>query len=259
MAAAVMSRRKAAPPTVRALASQSYQRSASGHLIGLHGVVKSFTDRKSGQERGVKGLSFTVSPGEFVFLTGPTGSGKTTALRLMRGQSKPDSGRITLGGRDIATIDRRALLRSVGLVSQTLDTLPMLTVAENISYPLECLRQDPREIRERTRELVELFGLRHAAHRLCDEQELSGGERQRLAIARALAPRPDLLLCDEPTGNLDERTTYGVMRTLNRVSMLGTTIICVTHDPQIVNLMRKRVIVIRDGRAVSDSVGGYAL
>lgn len=183
----------------------------------------------------------------------------TTALRLLRGQFPPDSGVIKMGGLPIQRLDQRAYRRKLGFVSQGMDTLPRYSVEENIALPLQYLRLDPPYIRTRVNELLEVFGLQHARHRLCDDQELSGGERQRLAIARAIAHGPDLLLCDEPTGNLDSRTTLGVMRTLNRVSMIGTTVICVTHDPAVVNLMQKRVIVVHDGRVVSDSIGGYRL
>lgn len=247
--------RRLQPPSVRAVLRAASQRPTARHLLVVDEVVKIFRTKQ--EVRGLHGVSFCVQPGEFVFIVGPTGHGKTTLLRLIRGEMRPDEGEISIGGIDIATIDPRAYKRKVGMVAQTLDTLPLLTVEENIRYPLECLRWHPKDIERRTRELLQVFGLMHAKDRLCDDQELSGGERQRLSIARAIAHRPDLLLCDEPTGHLDARTTYGVLRTLNRVSMLGTTVLCVTHDPMIVNLMQKRVLLLKDGRIVSDTIGGY--
>lgn len=183
----------------------------------------------------------------------------TTALRIIRNQIQPDSGAVYLGGVPIERIKPRAFKRKVGFVSQTLDTLPLNTVHENIAMPLQYLRWDKPAIDARVEELLELFSLQHARNRLSNDEQLSGGERQRLAIARAIAHQPDILLCDEPTGNLDEQTTFGVLRTLNRISMMGTTVLCVTHDPQVVDLMKKRVIVVRSGQVSSDVVGGYRL
>lgn len=246
--------KKLPPPSVRAVLAQRVQQPTAEHLISLDKVGKVFKG-----DRGLKEVSFCVQPGEFAFIVGPTGHGKTTLLRLILGKVKPDQGDITLGGINIRNLDRQAYRRKLGFVSQTLDAVPRLTVEENIAYPLQTLRQDPEFISRRVDELLHVFSLDHARDRLCDEQQLSGGERQRMAIARAIVHGPDLLLCDEPTGNLDEGTTYGVLRTLNRVSMLGTTVLAVTHDPSIVNLMKKRVIVIRDGEVSSDKVGGYRL
>jgi ABC-type ATPase involved in cell division len=183
----------------------------------------------------------------------------TTLLRLIQGKYLPDHGSISIGGLFLKQLDSTAYRRKIGFVSQTVDAIERMTVAENIAYPLQTLRRDPRQIQKRVQELLEVFGLQHAHNRLCDDQQLSGGERQRMAIARAIAHEPDLLLCDEPTGNLDEHTTYGVLKTLNQVAMIGTTVLCVTHDPTIVDLMRKRVIVIRDGQVALDQTGGYQL
>lgn len=226
-------------------------------ILSVQGVRKSF-ETQSGEQRALQSVSFTVARGEFVFITGVTGCGKSTALKLLHGQLYPDAGEIKLGGVDIRLLEQKAFRRRVGYVSQNFDVLERMTVAENIAYPLETLRQHPSRIRHRVEELLQVFDLEHARSRLANDS-LSGGERQRLAVARAIAHKPDLLLCDEPTGNLDAATTFGVMRTLNRVSMIGTTVICVTHDPQIVDLMRKRVITIHEGMVASDCIGGYRL
>jgi cell division transport system ATP-binding protein len=210
-------------------------------------------------ERGLKNASFAVAPGEFVFLTGRSGGGKTTLLRLIQGKLLPDSGSISIGGIGLTDLDKTEYRRKVGFVSQTVDAIERMTVAENIAYPLQTLRRSPHEIKARVDELLAVFGLEHARNRLANNQSLSGGEYQRMAIARAIAHGPDLLLCDEPTGQLDEITTYEVLKTLNQVASIGTTVLCATHDPVIVDLMRKRVIVIRDGEVASDTTGGYRL
>lgn len=230
---------------------------ASGELLCLREVKKVFETDK-GEQRALQSVSFSVARGEFVFITGVTGCGKSTCLKLLHGQLTPDSGVISLGGVDISKLDQKSFRRRVGYVSQNFDVLSRMTVSENIAYPLETLRQHPSRIRHRVEELLQVFDLSHARSRLANDS-LSGGERQRLAVARAIAHRPDLLLCDEPTGNLDAATTFGVMRTLNRVSMIGTTVICVTHDPQIVDLMKKRVVTIHEGEVAADQIGGYRL
>lgn len=229
----------------------------AGELLSLKEVKKVF-ENNGGEKRALHSVSFSVGRGEFLFITGVTGCGKTTLLKTLHGQLRPDAGVITLGGVDISRLDQKAFRRRVGYVSQNFDVLSRMTVAENIAYPLETLRQHPSRIRHRVEELLQVFDLSHARSRLADDS-LSGGERQRLAVARAIAHRPDLLLCDEPTGNLDAATTFGVMRTLNRVSMIGTTVICVTHDPQIVDLMKKRVVTIHEGEVAADQIGGYRL
>lgn len=244
-------------PRLRAGASAHDTPTADG-LLSLVDVEKRFV-QDDGEVRGLHGLSFTVAAGEFAFITGPTGHGKTSALRLIRRQMAVDSGGIFLGGHNIRDFRLSDYKRRIGFVAQGLDTLPLSTVEENIAMPLQYLRWHPQRIRQRVDELLLVFSLQHARKRLGNDEELSGGERQRLAIARAVAHEPDLLLCDEPTGNLDAETTYGVLRTLNRLSMLGTTVLCVTHDPQVVDLMKKRVIVIRNGQLASDTIGGYRL
>lgn len=245
------------PPSVRAVLQANQQTQAYRQIITVKNVKKSFL-AEDGEQRALQQVDFSLTAGEFAFITGTTGSGKSTLLKLLHAQMRPDRGQILLGGMDIFQLDQKAFRRRVGFVSQHFDVLDKMTVAENIAYPLETLRHHPSHIHQRVEELLEVFDLAHARNRLADDS-LSGGERQRLAIARAIAHRPELLLCDEPTGNLDLATTFGVMRTLNRVSMVGTTVLCVTHDPQMVDLMQKRVIAIRDGVVASDSVGGYRI
>lgn len=244
-------------PNVRAVLAQAYQPSAPSQIITLNNVGKSY-QADDGQQLALRSISFSVQAGEFVFITGPSGAGKSTLLRLLHGQLAPDEGTITLGGIDIRSLDLRQFRRQVGYVAQSFEVLPLNTVAENLAAPLEMWHQEPRLIKRRVDELLDIFDLGHARNRLAADN-LSGGEQQRLAIARAIAHRPDLLLCDEPTGNLDIRNGYQVMRMLNRVSMQGTTVICATHDENLVDLMQKRVVVIKDGTIASDSIGGYRL
>lgn len=236
--------------------SRHRQRPHADHLIVVDDVHLTYEQPDSDDVRGVKGVSFSVCPGEFVFITGQSGHGKTTLLHLLHGQTPPQRGRITLGGVDLRDIDRAQLRRKVALASSSLPAVEHLTVEENLRFPLELLHENPALIDARVDELLGVFGLEHARRRPSD-RTLSDGERQRLEIARAIAPKPDLLLCDEPTGKVDPATTYGVARTLNRVAMMGTTVICVTHDPHMVDLMHRRVIRLRDGRVEFDGIGGY--
>lgn len=244
-------------PSVRAALANARQAEAPKGLIVFDRVTKRWASDDDGEDRGLFEVSFTVLPGEFVFVVGRTGSGKTTLLRLLHGKLRADSGTVTLGGLPLETLPTREYRQRVGLVAQTLDTLPNKTVAENIELPLQFLQWDRQRRYARVEELLRTFNLSHRADTLCDEGTISGGERQRLAIARAIVHQPDLLLCDEPTGQVDLRTSYGLMRLLNQVSMSGTTVLCVTHDPALVNLMAKRVLGIDRGRLVSDRVGGY--
>jgi cell division transport system ATP-binding protein len=243
------------PPSVRAVLANARQDPAASHLIAVHNLSKSY-EAESGGRRALKSVSFSVRAGEFVFITGQTGSGKSTLLKLVHGQIAPDGGDISLGGVDIRRLDQKQFRRKVGFVAQDFEVLDRMTVAENIAYPLQMLWEKPARIEARVSELLEVFDLGHARNRLAGDS-LSGGEQQRLAIARAIAHRPDLLLCDEPTGNLDRRTTYAVMAMLNRVSMTGTTVLCVTHEENLVDLMHKRVLLIRDGLLASDTIGRH--
>lgn len=249
--------RRITPPSVRAVLAAHHQAPAADQIITVKDLAKTYAAAE-GPRRALQSVSFSVRAGEFVFITGSTGGGKTTLLKLIRGALRPDAGEVRLGGIDISRLDQKAFRRKVGFVAQDFEVLDRYTVAENIAYPLQTLKEHPSRIAMRVNELLEVFDLGHARDRLAGAS-LSGGEQQRLAIARAIAHRPDLLLCDEPTGNLDRLTTYAVMKMLNRVSMQGTTVMCVTHDDTIVSMMQKRVLVIADGVVASDSVGGYRL
>ena len=207
----------------------------------------------------VDGVSFVIDKGEFVFVVGPSGSGKSTIIRLLLKELEPTSGRILVGGRDLNRLKRSKvplLRRNVGCVFQDFKLLPNRTAAENVAYALKVQGESSASIRKKVPEVLSLVGLSDKTNSLPDE--LSGGEQQRVSIARAVVNHPPLLICDEPTGNLDPDTSVGIMQLLYRINRAGTTILMVTHDREMVDKMRKRVIALEDGRLARDERrGGY--
>jgi cell division transport system ATP-binding protein len=214
-------------------------------------------------EPGVTALStvsFLIEKGEFVFVVGASGSGKSTIIRLLLKELEPTEGRIIVGGRDLGRLKRSKvplLRRNVGCVFQDFKLLPNRTTAENVAYALNVQGESRANIRRKVPEVLNLVGLSHKMHSRPDE--LSGGEQQRVSIARAFVNHPPLLVCDEPTGNLDPDTSVGIMQLLYRINRSGTTILMVTHDREMVDKMRKRVIALEEGRLARDERrGGYA-
>jgi len=207
----------------------------------------------------LEGVSFTIDKGEFVFVVGASGSGKSTVIRLLLKEIDATQGRIVVGGRDLARLKRSKvplLRRNLGCVFQDFKLLPNRTAAENIGYALRVQGQSSAQIRKKVPEVMNLVGLAHKMN--SRPEELSGGEQQRVSIARAFVNHPPLLICDEPTGNLDPDTSVGIMQLLYRISRTGTTILMVTHDREMVDKMRKRVIALEAGRLVRDERrGGY--
>jgi cell division transport system ATP-binding protein len=205
-------------------------------------------------------VSFTIDKGEFVFVVGASGSGKSTMIRLLLKELEPTSGRIFVGGRDLSRLKRSKvplLRRNVGCVFQDFKLLPNRTASENVAYALKVQGESKADIRRKVPEVLSLVGLSDKIGSLPDE--LSGGEQQRVSIARAVVNHPPLLICDEPTGNLDPDTSVGIMQLLYRINRSGTTILMVTHDREMVDKMRKRVIALEDGRLARDERrGGYA-
>ena len=205
-------------------------------------------------------VSFVIEKGEFVFIVGPSGSGKSTMVRLLLKELEPTEGRILVGGRDLSRLKRSKvplLRRNVGCVFQDFKLLPNRTAAENVAYALKVQGEGRNGIRRKVPEVLNLVGLSEKMH--SRPGELSGGEQQRVSIARAFVNHPPLLLCDEPTGNLDPDTSVGIMQLLYRINRSGTTILMVTHDREMVDKMRKRVIALEDGRLARDERrGGYA-
>jgi cell division transport system ATP-binding protein len=208
----------------------------------------------------LKDVSFTIEKGDFVFVVGASGSGKSTVIRLLLKELEPTQGRIIVGGRDLGRLKRSKvplLRRNVGCVFQDFKLLPNRTAVENVAYALKVQGESSANIRRKVPEVLNLVGLSHKMH--SRPEELSGGEQQRVSIARAFVNHPPLLICDEPTGNLDPDTSVGIMQLLYRINRSGTTILMVTHDREMVDKMRKRVIALEEGRLSRDERrGGYA-
>jgi cell division transport system ATP-binding protein len=208
----------------------------------------------------LRDVSLVIEKGEFVFVVGASGSGKSTLIRLLLKELEPTSGRLIVGGRDLGRLKRSKvplLRRNVGCVFQDFKLLPNRTAAENVAYALKVQGEGRSAIRRKVPEVLNLVGLADKMSSL--PEELSGGEQQRVSIARAVVNHPPLLICDEPTGNLDPDTSVGIMQLLYRINRAGTTILMVTHDREMVDKMRKRVIALEDGRLARDERrGGYA-
>ena len=209
--------------------------------------------------KALKDVTFVIEKGEFVFVVGASGSGKSTIVRLILKELEPTGGRIIVGGRDLTRLRRSKiplLRRNVGCVFQDFKLLPSRTAAENVAYALKVQGESKASIRRKVPEVLNLVGLAHKMNSHPDE--LSGGEQQRVSIARAFVNHPPLLVCDEPTGNLDPDTSVGIMQLLYRINRSGTTILMVTHDREMVDKMRRRVIGLEDGRLARDERrGGY--
>jgi cell division transport system ATP-binding protein len=204
-------------------------------------------------------VSFSIGRGEFVFLVGASGSGKSTLIRLVLKEVEPTRGRIIVGGRELGRLKRKLipqLRRNVGCVFQDFKLLPNRTAAENVAYALKVQGAPASELRAKVPEVLSLVGLAHKTSSYPDE--LSGGEQQRVSIARAFVNHPPLLICDEPTGNLDPDTSVGIMQLLYRINLTGTTVLMATHDRELVDKMRRRVVALERGRLVRDERrGGY--
>jgi cell division transport system ATP-binding protein len=229
--------------------------SSAGSMIVFEAVTKIY-------EPGVVALAdvtFLIEKGEFVFVVGASGSGKSTLVRLLLKELEPTEGKIFVGGRDVGRLKRSKipmLRRNVGCVFQDFKLLPNRTTAENVAYALKVQGESRNSIRRKVPEVLTLVGLPDKMNSYPDQ--LSGGEQQRVSIARAVVNHPPLLVCDEPTGNLDPDTSVGIMQLLYRINRSGTTILMVTHDREMVDKMRRRVIGLEDGRLARDERrGGY--
>jgi len=202
-------------------------------------------------------VSVEVAKGEFVFVVGQSGSGKSTFLRLLTKEERPSGGRIWVAGKELnklASWKVPALRRSIGCVFQDFKLLSNKTVRENIAFALEVIGQRRHSIERTVPEVLKLVGLSDKADRF--PHELSGGEQQRVSIARAFVNRPLLMLCDEPTGNLDPSTSHDIMKLLERINRTGTTVVMATHDQRIVDDMRKRVVELEHGKVIRDQERG---
>ena len=222
-------------------------------MIEFTDVVKSY----SVGNRALKGVSMQIEDGEFAFLVGPSGSGKSTIIKLITGELKPTSGTVHVNGYNLERIRKREipfLRRTVGVVFQDFRLIHNKTVYENVAFVMRAIGAREKEIRERVPYVLNLVGLENKSRRL--PGELSGGEQQRLAIARALVNNPSTIIADEPTGNLDPARSYEIMALLQEINRLGTTMLVVTHEMDLVQRFNNRVIVIDDGLVVSDGIGG---
>ncbi|MBL8057864.1 MAG: ABC transporter ATP-binding protein [Anaerolineales bacterium] len=219
-------------------------------VVETRQLVKVYGD--GADVRALDDVTFSVQPGEFVAIVGPSGAGKSTLLHLLGALDRPTSGDVILRGTSLAKVRDLDRFRSqtIGFVFQMHNLIPTLTAVENVEVPMAEVRLSGRQKRERARELLKLVGLEKRGHHL--PNKMSGGERQRVAVARALANRPAILLADEPTGNLDSHTTDEIMDLLTALNRdQGTTLLVVTHNPQVAGVAR-RVITLRDGRIQSD-------
>lgn len=209
--------------------------------------------------KAISGITVTIKQGEFVYVVGPSGAGKSTFIKMMYREEKPSTGSINVNGLVIESLAERDVpyfRRQLGVIFQDFKLLPKLTVYENVAFALEVIEEEPDAIRERVTEVLSLVGLEDRASAL--PSELSGGEQQRVAIARAIVNRPKVVIADEPTGNLDIDTALDIMNIFKRINERGTTIIMATHNADIVNTIRHRVIAIEDGKIVRDEIeGGY--
>lgn len=220
-----------------------------------------FTDVFKSYENGTKalrGISFTINDGEFVFLVGPSGSGKTTIIKLLTGEIAPTDGTVMVNDYNLGTMKFSKMpymRRTLGVVFQDYRLIEDKTVYENVAFAMRVIGASGKEIRRRVPYVLELVGLDTRTRRR--PQELSGGEQQRVAIARALVNNPKLIIADEPTGNLDPARSLEIMMLLQKINELGTTVLVVTHEKELVESFSKRVIAIDAGKIISDGMDGY--
>ena len=223
-------------------------------MIRLKDVEKTYENGT----KALQGISFTIEDGEFVFLVGPSGSGKSTIIKLLTGEVIPTAGRVMVNGFSMSRISDRQIpymRRTIGVIFQDFRLIPKKTVFDNLSLAMRAVGATPRDIRTRIPYVLELVGLKGMEDRYPDE--LSGGEQQRVAIARALVNNPSTIVADEPTGNLDPARSLEIMTLLERINALGTTVVVVTHERDLVNHFDKRVIMIDHGQVNGDGVGTY--
>ena len=222
-------------------------------MIEMKDVVKKYDNGTT----ALRGVTVHIEPGEFAYIVGPSGAGKSTFIKMMYREEKATKGRIRVGKYDLMKIKDRQipfLRRYVGVVFQDFKLLQNKTVYENVAYAMEVIEKSPREIKRRVDEVLELVNLKHRMNNF--PNELSGGEQQRVAIARAIVNTPGILIADEPTGNLDPDTSMEIMDILERINEQGTTIVMATHNSQIVNEKKHRVLAIESGQIVRDQEQG---
>lgn len=223
------------------------------NVIEMNKVFKTYSDGT----HALNGISVTIDRNDFVYIVGPSGAGKSTFMKLIYREEVPSEGDIFVNGFNIGKLKQRKIpyiRRNIGVVFQDYRLLPQLTAFENVAFAMEAIEAPRKQIKKRTMEVLELVGLKHK-HKSFPSQ-LSGGEQQRISIARAIVNNPSVIVADEPTGNLDPETSMDIMHLLEEINFRGTTIVMATHNKEIVNSMRKRVIAIEGGNIVRDEQRG---
>lgn len=203
------------------------------------------------------GMNIKIRQGEFVYVVGPSGAGKSTFIKMMYREEKPTKGTIIVDGINLANLKNKRvpyIRRQIGVVFQDFKLLPTLTVYENVAFALEVIEEHPKNIKKRVMEVLELVRLKHKVRML--PTELSGGEQQRVSIARSIINRPKVVIADEPTGNLDPETSWDIMSIFEEINTRGTTVVMATHNKEIVNTLKHRVVAIENGRIVRDEQRG---
>ena len=225
-------------------------------MIELTNVVKTYDIGT----KALRGVSMKIEDGEFVFLVGPSGSGKSTIIKLLTAEPAPTEGCVNVNGFQLEKIRSRAipyLRRTLGVIFQDFRLIENKTVYDNVAFAMRVIGASEKEIKKRVPYVLELVGLENKGRRL--PNELSGGEQQRVAIARALVNNPSVIIADEPTGNLDPARSLEIMMLLEQINALGTTVMVVTHEKELVNRFTKRVVAINEGLIISDGMDGYYL
>lgn len=225
-------------------------------MIHMKNIKKVYEDTNT---IALENINLDIKKGEFVFLVGPSGAGKSTFIKMLLREVVPDEGILTVNGRDVMRMkdkDVPYLRRGLGVIFQDYRLLPDKTVYENVAFAMQVIEAPRRLMQRNVNNVLEIVGLRDKYN--CFPNQLSGGEQQRVAIARAIVNNPTILIADEPTGNLDPETSWGIMDIFLKINAAGTTILMATHDKNIVDIMRRRVIAIEDGHIVRDEQrGGY--
>ena len=226
-------------------------------MIDFEHVYKTY-ETHNDENVALEDINIHIDEGEFVFILGHSGAGKSTFLKLIQMEEKPTEGKVFINGQDLTRIKRRKvpyLRRQMGVVFQDFRLIPTMTVYENVAFAMRVTNISTKKIKDRVPFALSLVGLEDKMDRLPDE--LSGGEQQRVAIARALVNSPRMIIADEPTGNLDPVRSLELMLLLEKINELGTTVLVVTHEKELVNAFSKRVVAIDDGHVISDGMDGY--
>ncbi|MFL0363785.1 cell division ATP-binding protein FtsE [Pseudobacillus sp. 179-B 2D1 NHS] len=219
--------------------------------------MKDVTKKYPNGVLALRNIDISIKQGEFVYVVGPSGAGKSTFIKLMYREEKPTGGRIIVNGVNLSTLKDRSvplIRRQIGVVFQDFKLLPTLTVYENVAFAMEVIEESPVIIKKRVMEVLDLVGLKNKARML--PEELSGGEQQRVSIARSIVNQPKVVIADEPTGNLDPDTAWDIMDIFEKINARGTTLVMATHNKEIVNTIRRRVVAIEGGRIVRDEQRG---